>query len=152
MAPEVGPARRAGVVLAAARAATEPVYREVVDQLPEEIRRIAGYHCGWWDASGESCEPSGKAVRPAFALACAAAECDDSLPTAAPVAAVAVELVHDFSLLHDDVMGGDLTRRHRSAAWVVFGVGTAVLVGDMMVMLGVAQRWPYRTRSPLRGS
>ena len=50
-------------------------------------------------------------------------------------AAVAVELVHDFSLLHDDVMDGDLQRRHRPTAWSQFGVGEAVLAGDALLSL-----------------
>jgi geranylgeranyl diphosphate synthase type I len=48
---------------------------------------------------------------------------------AAVPATVAVELVHDISLLHGDVVDGDTTRRHRSTAWSVFGVGRAILAG-----------------------
>ncbi|WP_344283561.1 polyprenyl synthetase family protein, partial [Actinomadura napierensis] len=52
-------------------------------------------------------------------------------PAAAALpAAVAVELTHNFSLLHDDVMDGDRTRRHRPTAWTVFGVSAAILAGD----------------------
>ncbi|WP_405140891.1 family 2 encapsulin nanocompartment cargo protein polyprenyl transferase [Sphaerisporangium sp. NBC_01403] len=50
-------------------------------------------------------------------------------------AAVAVELVHNFSLLHDDVMDGDVTRRHRPTAWSVFGVSAAILAGDALLTL-----------------
>jgi geranylgeranyl diphosphate synthase type I len=50
-------------------------------------------------------------------------------------AAVAVELVHNFSLLHDDIMDGDTERRHRPTAWTVFGVGAAILAGDAMLAL-----------------
>jgi geranylgeranyl diphosphate synthase type I len=52
-------------------------------------------------------------------------------------AAVAVELVHNFSLLHDDVMDGDLTRRHRSTAWSVFGVNAMILAGDAVLALAL---------------
>jgi geranylgeranyl diphosphate synthase type I len=52
-------------------------------------------------------------------------------------AAVAVELVHDFSLLHDDVMDRDATRRHRPTAWAVFGVGEAILAGDALLTLAL---------------
>jgi geranylgeranyl diphosphate synthase type I len=52
-------------------------------------------------------------------------------------AAVAVELVHNFSLLHDDVMDGDTERRHRPTAWTVFGVPAAILAGDALLMLAV---------------
>jgi len=46
-----------------------------------------------------------------------------------------VELVHNFSLLHDDIMDGDTERRHRPTAWTVFGVGPAILAGDALQAL-----------------
>ncbi|MET0134755.1 MAG: polyprenyl synthetase family protein, partial [Kibdelosporangium sp.] len=49
--------------------------------------------------------------------------------------AVAVELVHNFSLLHDDVMDGDTTRRHRPTAWTVFGRSAAILAGNSLLTL-----------------
>jgi geranylgeranyl diphosphate synthase type I len=51
--------------------------------------------------------------------------------------AVAVELVHNFSLLHDDVMDRDLMRRHRPTGWVAFGEGDAILAGNAMLTLAV---------------
>jgi geranylgeranyl diphosphate synthase type I len=50
-------------------------------------------------------------------------------------AAAAVEFVHNFSLLHDDIMDGDTERRHRPTAWTVFGVGAAILAGDALLCL-----------------
>ncbi|EST19855.1 polyprenyl synthetase family protein, partial [Streptomyces roseochromogenus] len=52
-------------------------------------------------------------------------------------AAVAVELVHAFSLLHDDIMDGDPTRRRRPAVWKAYGTGPAVLAGDALFALAV---------------
>jgi geranylgeranyl diphosphate synthase type I len=49
--------------------------------------------------------------------------------------ALAVEYVHNFSLLHDDVMDGDTERRHRSTAWTVFGSSAAILAGDALLAL-----------------
>jgi geranylgeranyl diphosphate synthase type I len=49
--------------------------------------------------------------------------------------AVAVELVHNFSLLHDDIMDNDTERRHRPTAWTVFGIGPAILAGDALLAL-----------------
>ena len=46
-----------------------------------------------------------------------------------------MELVHNFSLLHDDIMDGDTERRHRPTAWTVYGVGAAILAGDAMLAL-----------------
>lgn len=54
---------------------------------------------------------------------------------AAGPAAAAVELVHNFSLLHDDVLDRDETRRHRPTAWKAFGTADAILAGDAMLAL-----------------
>jgi geranylgeranyl diphosphate synthase type I len=48
---------------------------------------------------------------------------------------VAVELVHNFSLLHDDVMDGDAERRHRATVWSLWGEAAAILTGDAMLAL-----------------
>ena len=50
-------------------------------------------------------------------------------------AAAAVEFVHNFSLLHDDIMDGDTERRHRPTAWTVYGIGAAILAGDALLAL-----------------
>ncbi|MEW5659685.1 polyprenyl synthetase family protein, partial [Streptomyces cinereoruber] len=46
-----------------------------------------------------------------------------------------VELVHNFSLLHDDLMDGDEQRRHRDTVWKVHGPAQAILVGDALFAL-----------------
>lgn len=128
--------RSAREVLEWSRAGLEPALRSAVDRLPESMRVIAGYHFGWWDEHGRPTgADAGKAIRPALVLLGAQAvggEADAALP-----AAVAVELVHNFSLLHDDVMDGDTTRRHRPTAWHVFGVNPAVLAGDALLTLAL---------------
>jgi geranylgeranyl diphosphate synthase type I len=127
-------ARPAAEVLAVGRAAVEPALRAAVDTLPGSMRGIAGYHLGWWDEHGRPAEADGgKALRPVLALL--AGEAVGGGPAAAMPAAVAVELVHNFSLLHDDVMDGDRTRRHRGTAWSVFGLGQAILAGDALLTL-----------------
>ena len=106
----------AGEILAWSRDVIDPALRGAVAQLPPSMRRIAGYHFGWWDsAETPTAGNAGKAVRPALALLSARAVGGDAEAAIPP--AVAVELVHNFSLLHDDVMDGDLTRRHRATAW-----------------------------------
>ncbi|ATE56087.1 family 2 encapsulin nanocompartment cargo protein polyprenyl transferase [Actinosynnema pretiosum] len=134
---DVSPARRsARDVLAWGRALVDPALRAAVDRLPESMRSIAGYHFGWWDEHGAPTgADAGKAIRPVLVLLAARAvggRAEDALP-----AAVAVELVHNFSLLHDDVMDGDATRRHRPTAWAVFGVNAAVLAGDALMTLAL---------------
>jgi geranylgeranyl diphosphate synthase, type I len=122
--------------LAWSRELVEPALRAAVDTLPTSMRRIAGYHLGWWDRGGAPTSvSSGKAVRPTLAVLSAAAV--GGSPSAAVPAAVAVELVHNFSLLHDDVMDGDLTRRHRPTAWSQFGIGGAILAGDALLTLAL---------------
>ena len=130
--------RDASTILDEARELVEPAHRVAVDEMPAEIRHVAGSHPPWWDADGRPAGRSGKAVRPALALACSRAA-GGGPDEGAVRAAVAVELVHDFSLLHDDVMDRDLTRRHRPAAWAVFGIGQAILVGDVLLTAAMQQ-------------
>lgn len=123
-------------VLAWSRTAVDPALRAAVDRLPVSTRRIASYHFGWQDEQGQpSTGSAGKALRPALALLAAEATGGDT--TSAVPAAVAVELVHNFSLLHDDVMDGDRVRRHRPTAWSVFGISAAILAGDALLTLAL---------------
>jgi geranylgeranyl diphosphate synthase, type I len=129
-------ARSAREVLAWSRGVVEPALRTAIDTLPVSMAHIAGYHLGWWDEHGHPVRVSGgKAIRPALALLCAQAV--GGTATKAVPAAVAVELVHNYSLLHDDVMDGDLTRRHRRTAWSVFGANPAILAGDALLVLAL---------------
>ncbi|MFF0310489.1 family 2 encapsulin nanocompartment cargo protein polyprenyl transferase [Streptosporangium sp. NPDC004379] len=126
--------RSAAEVLTWSRRMVESVIRPAADGLPPSMRHIAGYHFGWWDEHGGPVEADGgKAIRPALALL--AAEAVGGAAAAALPAAAAVELAHNFSLLHDDVMDGDRTRRHRPTAWAVFGVSPAILAGDSLLTL-----------------
>lgn len=128
--------RSVGEVLAWSRSTVDPALREAVDALPVSMRRVAEYHLGWRDTRGFRAEgDGGKAIRPALVLLTAEAAGGDA--ASAVPAAVAVELVHNFSLLHDDVMDGDVTRRHRPTAWSVFGVNAAILAGDALMTLAL---------------
>lgn len=122
------------VAFSQARDLMMPSMREAVDRLSPNIRRVVAYHLGWIDADGKDViEPGGKAVRPALAYACA--EAVGAAPETATPGAVAVELVHNFSLLHDDVMDRDTERRHRPTAWTLLGEGEAILAGDALLAL-----------------
>ena len=117
-----------------ARAEVGPALQRCTEGLSPEIRRIAAYHLGFADAEGRPVgADGGKAVRPALALLSAEAV-GASAATALP-GAVAVELVHNFSLLHDDVIDHDGARRHRPTAWALFGVGPAIVAGDALLTL-----------------
>lgn len=126
--------RPAEQVLIDCRELIDPAMRVAVDGLPDSMRQIAGYHLGWWNPDGQpSNRPSGKAFRPALVLLTAEAvggDVADAIP-----AAIAVELVHNFSILHDDVLDGDTTRRHRPTAWAVFGRPAAILAGNALLSL-----------------
>lgn len=121
-------------VLGRARRLVEPALRAAVDRLSPELRPIAQYHLGWVDPDGRPVGgDGGKGVRPALALLSAEAV---GAPSVLGVpGAVAVELVHNFSLIHDDVIDGDDERRHRPTVWALFGVGRAVIVGDALLAL-----------------
>ncbi|MFF1792716.1 family 2 encapsulin nanocompartment cargo protein polyprenyl transferase [Kitasatospora sp. NPDC086009] len=123
-------------VLARTRGLVDPVLRAAVDSLPGSMRKVAGYHFGWWEADGSpAAAPSGKAIRPAMVLA--ATQALGGTTVTATAAAAAVELVHNFTLLHDDVIDRDETRRHRPTAWRVFGTTEAILAGDAMHSLAL---------------
>lgn len=116
------------------RALATPVLRAAVDRLAPPMDTVAAYHFGWIDAEGRPADgDGGKAVRPALALI--SAEAAGATPETGVPGAVAVELVHNFSLLHDDLMDGDEQRRHRDTVWKVHGPAQAILVGDALFAL-----------------
>ena len=108
--------------------------RGAIDRLPDPLRHLAAYQFGWRDEHGRPADGSpGKLVRPALTFLCARAAGGGT--EAAMPAAVAVELVHNFSVLHDDVMDGDAMRRHRPTVWSAFGTARAVLLADALLAL-----------------
>jgi geranylgeranyl diphosphate synthase type I len=131
-------------VLGLARSAVRAGLHDCLDRLDPRMRLVCGYHLGFWDADGRPTDGGGKGVRPELVLLTTAAVGAD--PAAGVPAAVAVELLHNFSLVHDDVMDGDTRRRHRPTVWSVFGVSTAILAGD--ALLGLAEEVLGGARSP----
>ena len=109
-----------------ARLIVTPALRDAVARLSPELRRASEYHLGWLDADGRpAARHGGKHVRAALTLLSAAAVGGDE-QSAVP-GAVAVELVHNFSLVHDDVIDVDHERSHRPTVWATFGVGHAIV-------------------------
>ena len=127
----------AEAILARTRRQVDPALRTAVATLPRSMRRMAGYHLGWLNADGGPAEGgAGKAIRPALVLAATRAlggRTDDAVPAAA-----AVELAHNFTLVHDDVIDRDPTRRHRPTVWTVFGGENAILAGDALQALALS--------------
>ncbi len=85
------------------------------------------------EAMGHLLFPGGKRLRPVFALA--GAEAVGGAPERAMPLAIAVELIHTYSLVHDDLpcMDDDDLRRGRPTVHVAFDEATAVLAGDALL-------------------
>ncbi|MEU1387609.1 MULTISPECIES: polyprenyl synthetase family protein [unclassified Nonomuraea] len=125
-------------VIARCRRLVEPAMRAAVSRLHPRGADMVSYTLGWSDAAGRPYEGAGgKSVRPAIALL--SAEAAGGTAESALPGAVAVELVHAFSLVHDDIIDQDERRRHRDALWKAYGVGPALLAGDALLALAVAR-------------
>lgn len=100
--------------------------------------RMLAYHLGWVDPAGQPAAAggSGKRIRPLLAvLTCAAAAgAVEAGERALPLAA-GVELLHNFSLLHDDIQDNSPLRRGRPTAWTIWGAPQAINAGDAMFTL-----------------
>jgi len=98
----------------------------------EELHHMLAYHLGWEGAGAEE-KASGKRVRPLLVLlsnAAAGGEWQCALPAAA-----AVELVHNFSLIHDDIQDNSPLRRGRETVWKIWDIPQAINAGDSMFSL-----------------
>ncbi|KAK1182388.1 polyprenyl synthetase family protein [Streptomyces sp. NBS 14/10] len=136
-------------VLRRAGELTGPRIRQALDRLAEPVRTVARYHFGWCDAAGRHTDDGwGKGLRGALVLG--GAQALGATPGRALGAAAAVELVHNFSVLHDDVMDQDATRRGRPTAWTVFGSAQALLAGDALLVLAMEEL--ASSPSPVRHS
>ena len=97
---------------------------------------MVAYHMGW---TGEGAGPAatGKRIRPMMLLLTVAA-CDDTNASnwlRATPAAAAVELVHNFSLVHDDIQDNSEKRRGRTTTWKIVGAPMAINVGDALFVM-----------------
>ncbi|WP_326698145.1 polyprenyl synthetase family protein [Streptomyces sp. NBC_01754] len=124
-------------VLARCRALVRPALADAVGRLHPWPGEMAAHALGWRDTAGtpDPTASEGKGVRQALAVLGAEA-CGAPGESAVP-GAVAVELVHVFSLVHDDIMDGDAMRRQRQAVWKTYGTGPAVLAGDALLAAAV---------------
>lgn len=116
---------------------------EIEQELQSQVQRLDAqrtlpfhemltYHMGW-TGEGAGKEATGKRIRPLMVLLAAAstgAEWKNALPAAA-----AVEMVHNFSLVHDDVQDNSDKRRGRFTVWKKWGVPMAINVGDAMFVI-----------------
>ncbi len=107
-------------ILSRARELVDPAIAAALSGLCPELRLPAEYHF----------QSRGKGTRPALAILSAEAVGAPS-ETGVP-GAVAIELIHDFSLIHDDIIDNDAERRHRPTVWAKFGIGVGVVAGDAL--------------------
>ncbi|AWZ07486.1 MULTISPECIES: family 2 encapsulin nanocompartment cargo protein polyprenyl transferase [unclassified Streptomyces] len=135
----IGEGREAAALLERTRETVNPALRRTVESLPGSMRRVAMYHFGWEHEDGTpAAGNAGKAIRPALVLAAAQAlGGEGSVGEGVVRAAVAVELAHNFTLLHDDVIDRDARRRGRATAWTVFGIPDAIITGDAVMALAL---------------
>jgi geranylgeranyl diphosphate synthase type I len=107
------------------------IVRLVADRDPATagVYEMCRYHLG---LDGPD-SPSGKRIRPLLGLLAYASIAGDH--HAALPGAAAVELGHNFSLVHDDIEDGDVERRHRPTLWSVRGIPQAINTGDMLFSL-----------------
>ena len=95
----------------------------------EEFRAMLAYHLGW-EGQGAGRAAQGKRIRPLLVLmvnSASGGHWQNALP-----AASAVELIHNFSLIHDDIEDNSPVRRGRLTVWKIWGIPQAINAGDAM--------------------
>ena len=121
----------------------KPLLSAIESELQRQISRLDSprtklfhemvtYHMGW-TGEGTGPEATGKRIRPLLVLLCTSA-CGADWQSALP-AASAVELVHNFSLVHDDIQDNSEKRRGRPTTWVKWGMPMAINVGDALFVM-----------------
>ena len=121
------------------RRVVEEALAALVRDVPEPMRNLCGEALGVTDLEGRTARTGGKRLRPLLCLLTCEAEggeIDDALP-----AALALECVHAFSLVHDDIVDGDAERRGRPSLWAAAGVSLALNAGDAVHALACAAAW-----------
>jgi geranylgeranyl diphosphate synthase, type I len=128
---------------------TKPLLSSIESELQRQISRLDAprtksfhemltYHMGW-TGEGAGPEATGKRIRPLLVLltclASSGAEGEDETWQSALPAAAAIELVHNFSLVHDDIQDNSEKRRGRPTTWVKWGMPMAINVGDALFVM-----------------
>lgn len=122
---------------------TKPLLSAIESELQRQISRLDAprtrpfhemltYHMGW-SGEGAGPEAAGKRIRPLLVLL-STSGCGADWQSALPAAA-AVELVHNFSLVHDDIQDNSDKRRGRPTTWVKWGMPMAINVGDALFVM-----------------
>lgn len=122
-------------ILAEHRETLEDALRDAVGYDDSPLAAAARYAMGWEDEAGNPTANIGKRIRPALCLFAATmfgGSAEDAMP-----GAVAVELVHNFSLVHDEVQDHDAERHHRPTLWARIGEAQAINAGDYLYMCAI---------------
>ena len=115
----------------------EQLCRSVPDTDTSSLYVLPRYHLGWVDRFGNRTGSpvfQGKALRPILCLFACEALCQDV--SGALPAASALELIHNFSLIHDDIQDQDQERRHQPTVWHLWGVPKALVAGNALQSVG----------------
>ncbi len=114
----------------------ESKLQQVVSRLEEprthQFHEMLTYHMGW-SGVGAGPETTGKRLRPLLVLLTCAA-CGEDWNNTLPAAAC-MELIHNFSLAHDDIQDDSELRHGRFTVWKKWGVAQAINVGDALFIL-----------------
>jgi len=98
------------------------------------VYEMLRYCLGWVDKTGEPVKGvPGKALRPSlclFACESVGGRVTNAMPTA-----VSLELIHNFSLIHDEIQDFDEVRHHRPTLWSIWGAPKALVAGDVLRMI-----------------
>ncbi len=113
----------------------DPIHEEPSSDQNDSLYRILRYHVGLCDEHGRNKKALGKMLRPSL-LMFICDELSKNVERALP-AAVAIELVHNFSLIHDDIEDQDEVRRGRPTVWKLIGIPQAINAGDLMYSIAV---------------
>lgn len=108
------------------------IIEQYLPDYPQLYRSMIEYQLGM-DRQGNNDKSQGKRLRSLFVLEVCNAMRDnwqDALPAAA-----SVELLHNFSLIHDDIQDGSETRRGKDTVWRKWGIAQAINIGDAMLTL-----------------
>ncbi|MGB9683026.1 MAG: polyprenyl synthetase family protein [bacterium] len=105
------------------------------EKLPNDnMTNIIRYHMGWLNRDFQAEEGyKGKRLRPflcSFVCKLIGGNLEDSYP-----AGIALELIHNFSLVHDDIQDRDIFRRGRETVWSIWGEPQGINIGDAMIFL-----------------
>ena len=125
------------IILEKYRSEVNAELKAIINERESPLYDMMRYHLGWIDEKGNpAANDSGKALRSALCLfSCEAT--GGNFRKALPAAA-ALELIHNFSLIHDDIQDDDRERRHRPTVWAIWGKPQAINAGTAMRILANA--------------